>query len=62
LRIFVAIRGRVIKSCRSRKEAIKNAFVDEFRVIEGDGKIAGLPDAEKYQADRPYNVAPVIER
>ena len=31
--------------------------VDEYLVIEGDGKVAGLADAEKYHVDLLYNYA-----
>lgn len=31
--------------------------IDEYLVIEGDGKVAGLADVEKYHVDLLYNVA-----
>ena len=34
--------------------------VDEYMVIEGDGKIAGLADAEKFMVDMLYNYARAI--
>ena len=30
---------------------------DEYLVIEGDGKVAGLAEAEKYHVDLLYNYA-----
>jgi len=33
---------------------------DEYLVIEGDGKVAGLADAEKYHVDLLYNVAAAL--
>ena len=33
---------------------------DEYLVIEGDGKVAGLAEAEKYHVDLLYNVAAAL--
>ena len=35
--------------------------IDEFVVIEGDGKIAGLAEAEKYFVDLLYNFAETMQ-
>lgn len=34
--------------------------VNEYMIIEGDGKVAGLADVEKYYVDLLYNVAAVL--
>lgn len=36
--------------------------VDEYMVIEGDGKVAGLADVEKYLVDLVYNVSTSMSR
>ena len=37
-----------------------SAVVDEYMVIEGDGKVAGLSDVEKYYVDLLYDVSAVL--
>ena len=37
-----------------------SAVIDEYMVIEGDGKVAGLSDVEKYYVDLLYDVAAVL--
>ena len=48
------VRGSVIGGGAGRA-------VDEYMVIEGDGKMAGLADAEKFMVDLLFNYAKAIE-